>query len=67
MITTAEFPNYAIIVWGLPDAFTGDASDVETNAREFVLAKNTDGERHLVLIFDLKPNLEINVVLGRSS
>ena len=63
MQTEAEFPEYAICIWGLPEAFDGDAEHIETNANEFILAKNTDGERHLVLVFDLKPELEIDVLL----
>ena len=34
---------------------------IDTDAKEFVLARNTDGEHHLVLFFDLRPNTEIRV------
>lgn len=63
MRTTATFSDYAIALWGLPAEFNGDPSRIETNAKEFVPAKNTDGEFHLVLFFDLEPDAEIRVTL----
>jgi hypothetical protein len=39
---------------------------IETNASEFVLAKNTDGEYHLVLFFDLRPGVEIRVSIPKA-
>jgi hypothetical protein len=58
MLTEAEFPDYAIALWELPDEFTRNPNlfTVETNAKEYVLAKNTDGEYHMVLLFDLVPD-----------
>ena len=47
MRTTATFPDYAIALWGLPGEFNGDPSRIETTAKEFIRAKNTDGEFHL--------------------
>ena len=35
----------------------------ETDAKECILAKNTDGEFHLVLVFDLRPGARIQVTL----
>ena len=65
MVTRAEFPNYAIALWGLPAEFGSnpDASRIETNAKQFILARNTDGELHLVLFFDLVPQAELQVTL----
>ncbi len=63
MLTGATFKDYAIALWGLPKRFSGDPAKVETNANDFLLAKNTDGEFHLVLFFDLEPNAEIQVTL----
>jgi hypothetical protein len=63
MLTQSEFQDYAIALWGLPAAFSRDQSRVETSAKEFILAKNTDGEFHLILVFDLKPDAELQVTL----
>jgi hypothetical protein len=38
---------------------------IETTAKEHVLARNRDGEYHLILFFDLKPCAEIQVKIGR--
>ena len=65
MLTEAEFPDFAIALWELPDEFTGNPqpSRVETNANDFIIAKNTDGEYHLVLFFDLVPDFVLEVTL----
>ena len=63
MRTEAEFDDYAIALWAVPAKFTGDVSSVETNAKECILARNTDGEFHLVLVFDLRPHGQIQVTL----
>ena len=64
-VTEASFPDYAIALWGLPDSFARDPRPerIQTNAKEFVLAKNTEGEHHLVLMFDLKPGCVVEVTL----
>ena len=62
----AEFQDYAIALWGLPMSWKADASRVDTNAKEFVLAKNTEGEKHLILFFDLRqPRTELSVLLRK--
>ena len=43
----------------MPTRFSADRSRIKTNARDFVLAKNGDGELHIVLFFDLKPGLKL--------
>jgi hypothetical protein len=63
LLTSAEFEDYAICLWDLPAAAHPEAARIETNAKEFLLARNTEGEYHLVLFFDLKPNAEIRVTL----
>ena len=65
MLTKANFPNYAITLWGLPEEFrrNPDPSRIKTNAKEFVIAKNTDDEYHLVLVFDLTPDFVLEVTL----
>ncbi len=64
MRTEAEFADYAIALWGLPNDVGPDA-EIRTNATEHILARNRAGECHLVLVFDLKPNAEITVTLSR--
>ncbi len=59
MVTNAEFKDYAIALWGVPVQFSMDRSRIKTDAKDFVLAKNTDGEFHIVLFFDLKPDTEL--------
>ena len=61
MTFKGEFKGFAIALWSLPAESSLDPSMIETNASEFVLAKNTDGEYHLVLFFDLRPGVEIRV------
>lgn len=63
MVTKAEFPDYAIALWGVPAKFSPDRSRISTNAKDFVLAKNIGGEFHIVLLFDLKPGAELNVTV----
>ncbi|MAG36656.1 MAG: hypothetical protein CL878_10515 [Dehalococcoidia bacterium] len=63
MQTEARLPDYAIALWGVPAAYSPDRSRIETNARDFILAKNTDGEFHLVLLFDLHPDAELSVTV----
>ena len=61
MRTQASFPDYAICLWGLPTPFPSDRSRIKTNAKDFIAVKNTAGESHLVLVFDLKPDAELTV------
>lgn len=63
MVTAARFEDYAIALWGLPEGAHPDRAAIETNADEYILARNTDGEHHLVLLFDLEPDKEIEVSL----
>jgi len=48
-------PGYTeTLLWGVP-LKSLDRSRVETNAKDLVLAWNTDGKYHRVLFFDQKP------------
>ncbi|MHB1002183.1 MAG: LamG domain-containing protein [Armatimonadota bacterium] len=60
MNTDASFEDYAIAVWDLPKEVYS-SKKIMTTAKEHVLVRNTDGEYHLVLFFDLKPNLLVKV------
>lgn len=60
--TAAEQPDYAICLWGLPPEVDPDAP-IETDAREAIMARNLEGEAHLVLRLDLKPGAEVQVRL----
>ena len=62
-VTTARFQDYAIALWGVPAKFSPDRLRIQTNAKDFVLAKNVDGEFHIVLFFDLKPDAELFVTV----
>lgn len=63
MLTDSIFPDYAVVLWGLPPVAGLDRSRIRTNATEFVLGRNTGGEWHLVLFFDLEPDAELQVTL----
>ncbi|MAG35907.1 MAG: hypothetical protein CL878_06655 [Dehalococcoidia bacterium] len=63
MHTSATFDDYAIALWNVPAAYSPDRSRIETNAKDFVLAKNADGEFHVVLFFDLKPGASLTVTV----
>jgi hypothetical protein len=63
MQTQARFPNYAVCLWALPADLQPAAERIETTAKEFVLARNADGESHLVLCFDLEPGAQVRVRL----
>ncbi|MEI6425507.1 MAG: hypothetical protein WCP55_25065, partial [Lentisphaerota bacterium] len=65
MKTTASFPGYAIALWCLPIDYKTPPEDISTTAQSYTLIKNTDGETHMVLYFDLRPNAEVQVVLRR--
>ena len=60
MQTEESFADYGISLWGLPETIDPDA-EIITNAKEQYLGKNKDGEYHLVLFFDLEPDLVISV------
>jgi len=64
MKTQAEFRDYAIALWNVPMAYTNDRSRIKTNAKDFILVKNTAGQCHLVLFFDLKPNAQIQILIA---
>ena len=62
----AAFPNYALALWGLPDDYDPAALRIETTAGTHLLASNTNGEHHLVLLFDLEQgNQAITIRLMR--
>ena len=47
-----EFPGYKLAVWDIPREFA--TCQPETNAGEFLLVRNTEGNYRGILIFDLK-------------
>lgn len=57
----AEFPNYALCLWAVPAPFSADRIRIETTAKDFNLVKNTAGEFHVVLLFDLAREMELVV------
>lgn len=65
MKTTTNFPGYAIALWGLPMDYKTPTGDIQTTAQSYTLVRNTDGETHMVLYFDLKPDAEVQVVLRK--
>jgi len=65
MKTQASFPGYAIALWDLPIDYKTPPEDIATTAQSYTLAKNVDGETHMVLYFDLKPSAEVQIVLRK--
>lgn len=65
MKTDASFHGYAIALWGLPVDYDTDPKEISTTAKSYLLAKNTEAETHMVLYFDLKPDVEVEVILRK--
>lgn len=61
MHTDASFDDYAIALWDVPAAWSADRSRIETDAVDVLSVKNADGEFHLILFFDLRPDLKLTV------
>ncbi len=60
LTSPAPFDDYALCIWALPPEL--DASTLTcAGAKELILARNTDSERHVVLFFDLKPSLVLEL------
>jgi len=58
-----EFPNYKIAVWSIPREFA--KCQAQTNATEFMLVENHEGDYRGILVFDLKPEIEVRLLLRR--
>jgi hypothetical protein len=54
------FADYAIAVWDLPKEIRSSPLTA-ANTKECLKVRNTDGEEHAVLFFDLKPNMQIEL------
>jgi len=65
MKTTAVFPGYAVALWGLPIDYRTPPDDIVTTAHSYTLVRNAEGETHMVLYFDLRPDAQLNVVLRK--
>jgi hypothetical protein len=65
MKTQSSFTEYAIALWGLPIDYKTSPEDISTTAQSYTLAKNVDGETHMILYFDLTPDAELQVVLRK--
>jgi hypothetical protein len=56
-----SFRGYRLALWDIPREFA--RGKVETNAREFILVENSDGDYRGILVFDLEPETEIRLTL----
>ena len=66
LASEAAFPGYALALWSLPDAYDPASWRIETSADRHLLAGNTNGEHHLVLLFNLEAgNQAITIRLMR--
>jgi len=65
MNTVEYFPRYAIALWNLPVSYDSQSNDIDTNASNYELVKNTDGEVHMILHFDLEPDAQIRLILRK--
>jgi hypothetical protein len=59
MRTDAAMEDYCVALWDVPVG--NRPGDIESNAKEVIVARNTIGETHLVLRFDLRPDAEVRV------
>ncbi len=51
------FAGYKVAVWDIPREFVG--WPMETNAREFILVENSDGDYRGILVIDLEPAMTV--------
>lgn len=58
------FPDYKLAIWDIPREFAG--CPATTNAKEFVLVENADGDYRGLLVFDLKPEMSVSLSFSRS-
>ncbi len=58
-----EFPNYKIAVWKISREFA--KCQPQTNAKEFMLVENHEGDYRGILVFDLKPEIEVSLLFTR--
>ena len=65
LTSTEPFEDYMIALWGLPDRFD-PVAPIRSNAKDHIVARNLDGEYHLVLVFDLRPETRLWVSVGES-
>lgn len=55
-----EFPNYKLAVWHIPREFA--QCSPQTNASEFVRVRNSEDDYRGILVFDLKPEMEVRLL-----
>jgi hypothetical protein len=58
------FPDCAIAVWGIPDEIDRDTISAP-GTKELIVVGNTEGEHHLIVVFDLEPSTTIEIHAGR--
>jgi hypothetical protein len=54
-----QFPNYKLAVWDIPREFA--EFPFKTNAEEFILVRNSEGDYRGILLFDLKSDMELRL------
>lgn len=64
MQSAAAFADYAIALWDVPDGFDGNAANIHTDAKECIVAWNRLGEYRLILVFDLVPDIDLNITIA---
>jgi len=57
-----NFQGYRLALWDIPREFAHGR--VETNAREFILVENSDGDYRGILVLDLEPEMELRLALS---
>jgi hypothetical protein len=65
LVASTDFNDYAIALWELPTGIDYKKACIKTTAKDHLLAWNRDGETHLVLFFDLKSEMSIQVAISK--
>ena len=64
MQSAVSFADYAIALWHLPDGLDPNVANIRTDAKECIVAWNRLGEHRLILVFDLVPDMDLNIAIA---
>lgn len=62
-----EIDSFPICLWDVPAARKPAASEIHADADEVIVAQNTDGEVHLVLVVNLKRQTDVRVRIAEAA
>jgi len=62
---SASFADYKLAVWDIPREFA--CCPLQTNAKEFILVENSDGDCRGILVADLEPGTVVSLSFSRET